>query len=631
VRANRLPPIALGLLVLAACEQEPAEPPPEPLDPIQRTGGLSWLVGDDIAGAVAAAEAWGPSGLTLADGYSPALDGAGDAHTLDALAVAGGLTGTRLGLQLAGLGPDAPSSLCFDPGAPTGDPWLFERAEALSALLDAAPDLAELSIGPGLEIPPWEVACTCTPCDSTGFVGQAARLRATFDLLERPALDRGREAIWLDRIARGSTEVDVGVAMDVAIDDQPRGTRVRAATTRGADHPWATVSPGLALADERDVSASLDLVASWLGPTDAVLLLPDRLHDRVRSDRRRGIVAWYGRTTGAERTAWSRPEEANLRFAARLYSDLGASPEELVRDLVEEEYGLTPESEAAAHLVAALRHTGRALAMATHPLGVPVADLELGPTTLPLAYEDPRIWTTGWDAPWATLMTPDEQALVDVNQWGAEAVDLAEEARESLELASPAMDPADAADLRSRLQVLELAARAWKLTVGADVTLRRYDASPDAELATWLRSDADELDALADEAETAVATGAVADPFPAEPDALRTIAAEIRVAVGAGEAVLRPFPVITEVGWSFEGEQTRIHWTVRPEGVGWWEREGPGWPAPYEDVSAVGESPATFWTGWTTGLLSGERVPFRACGRSGDVSVCSSEQVFWRP
>lgn len=623
--------LLLALAAVLACEQEPVDPPVEPLEPIQRTGGLFWVVGQDIDGAVAAAEQWEPRGLILADTYAPALDGSPAAETLAAIIAAAPLTDTRLGLLLSGLGDAPPAALCFDASAPTSDPWMAARAEALADLLDQAPELQELTIGPAIGVAPWDVDCTCTPCDSTGFSGQAERLRAVFSLLQRPTVDRGREAVWFDELPSDTGEIPAVEAMAAAIDDQARGVRLRAAAARGTEHPWAAPNPDLTLSADRDVAASLDLIGSYLGPTAALLLFPDQLHDRFRSDRQRGVVGWYAQTTGADRVAWARPEEANLRFAARLYSDLAVAPETLVDEHVQQRYGLVLGLDPAIDLAAALRHTGRALATATHPLGIAVTDIAAGPHALPLTYEDPRIWADGWEEAWSDLMEPDLQALIDINQWGAEAVDLAEEARASFELAAELMTPTDAEDLRDRLHVLELGTRAWKLTIGADVTLRAYQANPGEELASWMRWDAAEIDALALEAETAEYNGDLGDTFPAVPDALRGIASQLRAVAGDGEATAQPFPTVTEVSWSFDGEQTLAYWTVRPEGVGWWERGGVGWPAAYDHTSAVGEEPATFWTGWTTGPQSGERVPFRACGQVGSLSVCSSQQVFWRP
>ena len=304
------------------------------------------------------------------------------------------------------------------------------------------------------------------------------------------------------------------------------------------------------------------------------------------------------------------------------------TPTERLEAWVAAEFNLDPTSQSTVDLAEALRQTGRAYSLVTHPLGIPVEDLASGVGALPLSFVDPRPWGEGWDVRWQALTEPGGQTLVDVNQWGTEGVALAEAAVANFEAGGGALPAAAAVELRRRFASLRFAAHAWKLVVGADLTLKVYLADPQGERATWLRQDADDLDDLAGEIETALDSGSILDAFPANPDELRSVAGQLRSAMGTGSSVERPFPTITKVRWDFEDDRTNVKWTLSEPGSGWWER-GPGWPMPYDNPSGVGEGPADVWHAWTSSVEPDQRVPFRACGEAGGFRICSADNVFW--
>jgi hypothetical protein len=632
----------LCALALAGCDEEPITEPLPPLDPVSRVAALAWTVADDAQAAdwndlADAVESYGPTVVMLGGELEPQLDlDGGQATTVAVAMLAAELEArelvTRIGVELGALGVAAPDEICFDPEQPTSDPYLLARADAWRGFLEANPAVVDAAIDLAATPAPWDVSCTCTPCDDASEAGQALRLAAAFAALEAGADDYGRGSWWWDSLTwPGMGVVEVDAVMDRALTEvrTESSLRVRASIDRGASHIWAAENPRLVEGLSREVAADLDLVAGAFGPTDVPLVFVDDLHDRVQRNRSRGILAWFAAIDGGGRTPWGRPEEANVYFSERLFRNLESSPDALLEGWIIERYGLTPDGEQGLALFDALRNTGRSMSLVTHPLGIPVAGIDGGIVGIPLSFVDPRHWEPAWQERWTSLTAPTLQTLIDVNQWGAEGVGLAEASMDAFEEVQGGLSTADAADLRSRLTLLIFATQAWKLTLGADLALKLREADPVEGLDDWLRQDAQEMDVLADELDAALAAGLITDPFPADATVLRAIAQQIRDAVGAGEKVERPFPTITEVVWSFAEGQTNVHWTLRPGGSSWWER-GPGWPQPFDVASEIGEGPSVFWHAYTH-LDAGERVVFRPCGSSEGYTVCASDNVLWTP
>ncbi|MCP4868344.1 MAG: hypothetical protein GY898_06475 [Proteobacteria bacterium] len=629
--------LLLPSVAMLGCETTTVPPEQPPIAPVVRIAGMSLVVhdSDSLDQALATREALRPTGIVLAGELAPTLDGGPEAATVEALGTLSEALGSEpdigVGVQVAALGTDVPASMCFDPEHPTDDATLAGRSTALASLLLAHPEIDEVSIDLAADVAPWDVPCTCTPCDTVGAAGQANRLNAVYGAFDVALDDHGRSGWWMDALTVAAPDVDLGEVMATALDEGVGAhARVRASGHRGPSHRWAADNPTLDEGANREVVADLDLCGQSYGDTDALLLFPRRLHDRIGHDRERGVVAWFADTKCGSRTAWDGLAVANLEFALRLFRELEVTPETLALEWTGERFGLAPELEDTASLAAALGATGRALELATHPLGIAVADVGAGARELPLTWDDPRPWDDRWADRWETLAFPSQSDLVAIHQWGAEGHSLAAAAFDAVQLASASLDPDDFEELQQGTLALEQQTRAWRLLVNADVTLRVWQEAPNDDLASWLRHDADSLDELADQVETRVAAGQV-DPSPhSDPGTLRAVAGQLRAAVGPGVAVDRPFPAITEVGATFEEDRTNVRWTLRPGGLGWWER-GPGWPAEYDDSSSVGTSSAVFWHGWTPGLMPETRVPFRTCGDVDGAVVCSSDRVLWTP
>jgi hypothetical protein len=636
--SSRLTLLLALTLAVTGCEEEITTEPLPPLDPVSRVAALNWTVSEapDWDQLAEMAGTYGPTSIFLTGDLSPRLDEDGGASaaaaltTLDARLEALGLQ-TGLGLEVGVLGSGAPDTICFDAQDPTGDPYLLARATAWRDLLEASPLAVDTVLSIGSDPAPWDVDCVCTPCEGVAATALANRMDGAFTAMAQAAADTGRARWWSSALDSATTAEghDLVEAMDVALAEvRPEASlRVRASSTMGPDHIWAPETPWLADGTFRELAAELDLVGSIFGPTQLIALFPDDLHDRIQRNRPLGVQAWFASIDGAGRTPWDRPEEANVYFVERLFRDLDITAEELLVGWVEREYGLTQEGVEGQELAVALRNTGRAISLVTHPLGVAVADIEAGVPSLPLQYVDPRPWDLAWEQRWASVNSPDTQTLVDVNQWGAEGVGLAEDALLSFADAEGALPAAVAADLRGRLLLLHVATRAWKLVVGADLTLKAHQAEPSDDRAIWLRHDALELEALADEVDAAVADGTLTDTFPVDPETLRAVALQLRAELGDGSAYERPFPTITQVRFGFEEDQTNVYWTLRPGGASWWER-GTGWPHPYDSASETGEGPSVYWHAYTR-IDPDERVVFRACGQVEDYTVCASDNVLW--
>ena len=332
---------------------------------------------------------------------------------------------------------------------------------------------------------------------------------------------------------------------------------------------------------------------------------------------------------GGGRTALGALEELDLILIERAFRDSSASAQDVMLTAASERLGLTEED--ARPLVRALRETGHTLALATHPLGLPILGLAEGtPAALPLSYGDPSAFDPAWSDRVEAMAEPGFAEIVQVNQWATEAALGASVALTELNAAQELLSPADEALLRRRLKVLDYAARAWGRLALADVTLRAQEALDDARVAGWLSDDAEALEGIADEVEAAQESGAIVSAFPVIPANLRAVATQVRLASGQASAVPRDFPVIYRQRHDFVDGRVNYYWTVNPPGVGWVER-GEAHPT-YDETSDRGEADATWWHAWNSGVPADTKVTWRACTEtSTGLVVCSSDRVLWTP
>mgnify|MGYP000005541413 FL=1 len=622
------------------CPEESLQEPPTPgLDPIERRAALIWAVSQpdtlDSAADAAALE-YGPTGV-IASGAARADLAADPASgpTAAVLSWAGSVNPAfSLGVEVAPL-PFGTATVCFDPADPAGDPALAGLRDGLITFLEAWPAVFEVVLDPAAGAPFWAVDCTCTPCDGLDATSLGQRYEVAWRLAQSEIAARQRIGWWFHngpaRAAEATPPLD---ALDAALDGGVGDLQipVRAPATLGVDSVWAPTADRLADGAVRQVAGELDLAVSRHGPTDAVLIDAVDLQDRMRRERALGVVAWFAKVDAPDRRAHGTLEEASLAMAHSLFREFGAEARDVLGDWVAERFGLTPEGTAADGLADALAVSGRALDVATHPLGLAVLGLEAGiPGALPLSYEDPSDLDPAWAERVARLANPELQTLIDVNQWTQEGALATSHLLTAINTAAPELSAADEGLLRRRARTLDFAVRGWGFVVRADVTLRALEQGLDEPgLSGWLADDALSMNTLADDVDAAHAAGEIDDPFPVDTANLRAIATALTGATAGAAAVDRGFPVIYRLSHDFANDRTNYRWGVSPQSIGWVER-GSAWPV-YDDTSDVGEAPATWWTAWQNGLAADLRVTWRACAETPDgLRVCSSDQVLWTP
>ncbi len=632
---------------LCGCPGDPPLEPPTPgLDPIERRAALFWSVSRPEtldAAADAAVRALAPTGLVAAGEARPSLTGDPSTGSAADVLAWGRLVQAdmplALGVEIAPLADDVVTA-CFDPLNPNGDPSLLARRDALIGFLEAWPDVVDVMLDPSAGAPYWDVSCTCTPCDGLDAAALGARYEVVWGLLMPEVVGRQRIGWWWhnapDSVADGSSidpdlpRASLDAAFDVGVADPL--VPLRAGSTRGTDSVWAPIDRRLEDGRDRQAAGSLDVAVSRHGPTDAVLIDPVDLQDRIRRERWRGVAAWFMAVDAPGRRAHGALEEASTVIAHTIFRDSGAEAEEVLADWVVQRFGLVAETTAANALANALASTGRALDLATHPLGIAVRDLPDGtPGGLPLLYEDPSRFEPAWSDRVARLASPDLQTIIDVHQWVREGAVATSEALAGVNLAAPDLLAADEQVLRRRLRTLDFAVRGWGHIVLADVTLRALDQGlGEPRLEAWLADDLASLSSLADDVDAALAAGEIADPFPVDTGRLRSIAAQLQTVVGATVAERREFPVLFRLRHDFSNARTNFRWGVTPPAVGWVER-GSQWPV-YDEQSEMGDGPATWWTAWQNGLAADSRVTWRACAETDEgLVVCSSDRVLWTP
>ena len=614
-------PMILALLLAACPAEEPERPTQPPLDPVDRTAAMLWTVEQAPSAAlIEAFETYRPDAVLFGGQAGAVLDGV-DAALLDGLLAVQQRADAvehpaQYGFELPPLPPDTPS--CLDPADPFGDPNVALREAALRELLSLHTDFDFVSLPLPGDQAPWDVPCSCPPC-AGDEVARAGELSALWQAFGAAIEDSGPEPWWHD----GSSGDD-GASVDHALLElhPEAGVHIRVGASRAGRGIWAPDGPMLGQGARRQVGADLDLLASRFGPSEALLWFPADLADRLRRHRRRGVQNWFVQVNSAHTDATQLRVAGNLAVSNRFFIDFDADPSDAMLTYVTERFELEPESAEAAALVAALENTGRALDLATHPLGLSQdSPWTAVPGAGAMDWVDPGLEPEGWSDRYGRLNTPDLQTLVDAHQWLWEGVALAEASLASFELARDALTPDDRSAIQRGLDVLLLSTLAWARRVDADLALRHGSAAY-----AWARDDADALDALAD---TAVAMGGLT--LPVDPAQLMAAADWIRATTGPGAVEARPFPVITEVRFDFVPEEARtnIRWRVTPQAVGWTER-GSDWPL-YTESSALGDAPASQWTSWVRNLEGDSRHTFRACAETAEYTVCSADHVLWTP
>ena len=649
-RASRTLILLAGALGVTACEPATPNIPETPgLDPVERDALLYWTVSDPARSlgpaATDAVDRLRPNGvLAVGDASAwltedPTAENPSLTAVLEWIAATSESTGQSLALGVeVPLLPGSVADACFDPSDPTADPSVAELRDGLVALLEHWPEVSAVMPNPVGDTAFWDVSCTCTPCDGTDASSMAERAGLLWGVAQQEIAVRQRTAWWWhnapDTLGQGAPDGDQALprqAMDLVLNgDVDPLVPVRALPGRGVGGPWAPVDSVLARSTERRIAGSLDVASSGYGPTDALLLNPLDLYAQFREERSQGVTAWFAQVDGGGRTALGTLEEMDLRLVESAFRDPTTDPYELLSEALQDRFGLDEED--GRFLGRMLGEIGHAMGLATHPLGIPIVGAG-GPTpaSLPLAYESPATFDGAWTERVQAVTQPDQDALVQANQWAMEAALTTSAAIGELNTVQERLLPVDEALLRRRLKTLDFAVRAWGRLALADITLRAYEnGSQDSSLPGYLAYDALTLDLLADEVDGAVASGAILDPYPVVTANLRAVADQLAAAAAGAEAQSRDFPVLYRARHDFVDGRLNYYWTVTPPGIGWVER-GVSFPA-YDETSSIGTEDATWWHSWTTGVPADTKVTWRACTESdsGQV-VCSSDRVVWTP
>ena len=646
--ASRLP---LALVLTLGCGQAAMEPPtPDPLDPVDRTATLVWVLDESDPEALTAAldtlEYTSPTALLF--GGENALDLAGPSSELDSLlALADVATeglGRRVDLSVELPALAEPGPYCFDRQDPTADPRVAARAAALGAWLRARPAVRDVVLGFDRVPRAWDVDCSCATCESQLPNDLATRMTTLLAAFQEPVDREFRTLWWWDLATPGGPDsVDPATFMDAALGtvNRNRHLPVRLSAKRGPDHPWGLDNPGLTTARERRMAVDLDPGGSRFGPSGAALFLYDDLHDRVRTHRAASGVGWFVDLGGdGRRAAGDIAGEAGLRLVDALFRDLEADVDEVLTDVLADLAEPAGDDDSAEgtdlyDLAVALRGSGAALDIATHPLGVWVGGPSyVLPATFPLARVESA--DPAWALREAELRAPSRATSAAVHQWGAEARHLAASGLAALLNHEDALRPDAFEALRRGLATLDVWVRAWAVTVDADTALRFVQAASEGPARTeaygWLRSDAARMRGLADELDAGLAADALALPVPVSSDALRSLAAMAELEAGPGPASVRPFPVLTAISVAQEEDRFTVRWEVAPPAGGSVEW-GTRWPL-YDDGGSGDAAPASRWSAWREEALGPElRVTYRACApyedELGVITVCSSDRAFW--
>lgn len=624
------------LLALALCSCEDGgttHAPTPPLEPIDRRGIFALVAErpESLDRAVAAAPSY-PSAIVVAAGpLSPGtgLDPDLSESTMQGLedALAGG--GPAFGFTMAALTEPAGDLLCFDPANPETDPTLLARKQWLETEL-ARWSVSALTIDISSPTPLWSVPCQCPSCDTTDAAGQAERALTVWSLLGTTARSQLAEPWLVGNLAPGAPDDQAESFLDASVRAFGRtGAATILRPQLGPAAPWATEEPKLGEGDQRRQAGWLDLGPKE-GPTDALIVRPDDIWDHVRTGAVRGLVGWWLNVDGPDGSAYDRLDGIEVDLASALLLDRSLDAASALRPLLAERFALAEDSPALDALVQAARASGRAWDLATHPGGLSIVHAEEGlPPAFPLDYLDPRPWDKLWSDRWLRLHAPDEQALMEFGQWGAEAMALSAEVRAAVAQASSSLDAAAAERLTAQALALDFGVRAWALTVRADLALRARVAVLPERIDPWLRDDASALELLATEAEAALASGAVTEVFPADPSRLRTLANLLRAAVGPGDALSRAFPVITQVDAAWVEGRAQFTWHISPSATASL-RTGLAPPA-VDDAGPAGEEAAANWTAYINELPLGVRIWWRPCGNADGYELCAAERVFHTP
>ena len=633
------PAFVLALLLATACH-DPAlvDPTPAPLDPVDRTATLVWVVDDAdpaaLQDALATLAFTTPTTILLDGDLAPDLD---DPAVADAAveavsdAVADAPRRVDIGVALPVL-PPGPASFCIDRRDPRADPAVAARADALQGWLRGRPEVSSVVLDFDAPPRPWEIDCACAACESELPGDQAARLVALFSAYVEPAAIESRALWWGDRATSSDPTVDPTVFMDIALLQEftDRHLPLRLTGARGTLHPWGRDNP-LIDGRTRKVAVDLDPAGARFGAADVPLFLLDGLEDRMRRHRSEQAVGWFVDLGSPERrAAGDLAGEAGLRFIDALYHDQDADPLAVLTEHLEVTVGV---GEPLDELAQALRGTGRALDLVAHPLGIGTADFSAGvPATLPLLLVSPA------DPAWAPRRdqraVPDRSAAAAVHQWAAAAASIVTDAVASTAAHEDRLEPAAFDALSRGLATLQVWVDAWGVAVDADAAWRRRENSEGtdrAEAEAWLRDDALRLRAAA-AAISGAPPGSFTDPLPVDPAGLVALADFIDADIGPGDATARPFPVLDRVAHDQVGDRYTIFWEVTPASGGSVEW-GTRWPV-YDDGGSSDVEPASRWSAWREQSLPADsRVTYRACApyedELGALTVCTSDHSLW--
>jgi hypothetical protein len=323
------------------------------------------------------------------------------------------------------------------------------------------------------------------------------------------------------------------------------------------------LNPVIGKVGGNDSFIEIDLGAEYWGDNVLPFAMPAYLSRRIRAMQPMGISGVVVRVERGSRPALGTTNEINLYAMQRLVANPEVDSHQIIRDWVQQRYGLEASTDEARAVMAALGRSFDVGRKMHYVLGQwaleKSSDIPERSRTACLKSKNTPQWDPRYQAWYDELRDPTEHTLLKIWQEKAEAVELATKSLADIERARPALKPEDYTTLHRDFANHLRCARVWQHVTDGIFRQQVYKRTKRKEHRRVIEHDLRELEALADASPEGV--------FPANPARIRRFVKSMRGQIEPFHKAAPPdMVVISDIRVSrIDGNRATLTWkTSRP-------------------------------------------------------------------
>ncbi len=408
-------------------------------------------------------------------------------------------------------------TFCFD----LNHSDMLARQDAYRQALLAAPEIDGVMLMFGSS--PVEIWQAVPSCTGPWSYDMSVRIYNLIQAIARVVIGELDKELWVRTFIHFPIELEWLTEALMACDHIP--LMVMSKAVPNDFEPYYPPNPALGRVGNHQQILELDSAGEYWGKSNIPFCEAGYFRQRFNeaADRAPLFAGAACRVDRYHRHAFGTPNQMNIFFMSQLCLDSRITEGELLDAWIADHYGLQPGSWAAGKLASILQATfdvGRKMYYVKGEWAFTKG------SELPESIFDTDLarvrsiskWDPDYQEISDRLLAPDVQTLLQVMQEKQEAIDLARRNLDALPSLGEYLDANDYLLLETQLRRQWFAARAWALMANVVFGYRCRLATGDPRCNPWIKWSLLEMEDLEGE----IRGSGISDPFPADPDDIRT-------------------------------------------------------------------------------------------------------------